>query len=180
MNSRKLQFVEELMKVMQTVPYSKASISDLCINLNCSRQSFYYYFDTLDDCLIYAIKVGFKNGIKDEYLISDIFSYIEKNYGFVKSCEEDYLSSRIFWDTLTTYAKRIMDFVLSHSVAEYLSLYADQKEVIVSFYVAGIVEQARAFVKSGMNQAKEKLAAYCKFIIGSADDTKNMIQRFTR
>ena len=44
MNKRKFEFALELDREMLEEPFSKISISQICDNLNCSRQSFYYYF----------------------------------------------------------------------------------------------------------------------------------------
>ena len=80
MNKKKYQFAQELVKELITIPYSKLSISNLCKSLHCSRQSFYYYFDTIDDCLVYFLKETFKMQIRADYLISDIFNFVNKNY----------------------------------------------------------------------------------------------------
>ncbi len=180
MNKRKYEFSLELYREMQTKPFSKLSISDTCSNMKCSRQSFYYYFNTIEDCLSYYVKESLKNQIKEEYLISDVFNYFDNNSKFVELCNQDPVAKEIFWTGLCQYTKRILDFVFSKNIVEYLALYAEQKEAITSFYIAGILEQARLYVKSNHIPAKEKCIAYCKAILGTGDDMRDMVNRFNR
>jgi AcrR family transcriptional regulator len=179
MNKRKYEFAQELNKQMQEKMFSKVSISDICETMDCSRQSFYYYFNTLNDCLAYYIKESFKNQIKEEYLISDLFNYFDNNANFVKRCNEDPVAKTIFWESLYRYVKRLLDIIYSKNIVEYLALYGEQKEAIISFYVSGLLEQTRIYLNNNFNPGKEKFVAYCRAIIGSGEDTRAMISRFT-
>lgn len=165
---------------MQNKPYSKVSISDICESMKCSRQSFYYYFNTIEACLSYYIKESFVNQIKEDYLISDIFNYFENNISFVKLCESDVEAKDILWHGLYIYTKKMLDLIFSKNILEYLSLYNEQKDALISFYVAGILDQAMEFVRNKFIPSKEKCINYCKAIIGSIDTTKETIARFNR
>ena len=179
MNKRKYEFAQELYKQMQEQSFSKVSISDICERMDCSRQSFYYYFNTIEDCLAYYIKESFKNQIKEDYLISDIFNYFDNNASFVKLCNEDPEAKTLFWESLYRYSKKMLDIIYSKNIVEYLALYGEQKEAILSFHVTGLLEQARLYLLNNFVPVKEKYVAYCKAIIGSAEDTRAMILRFS-
>jgi AcrR family transcriptional regulator len=180
MNKRKFEFALELNREMQSKAFSKVSISDICDNMKCSRQSFYYYFDAIDDCLAYFVKESFKNQIKEDYLVSDIFNYFENNTKFVSICNADASSRSIFWDGLYVYVKKVLDLIYSKNIVEYLALYAEQKDAITSFYVAGILEEARLYVLNNHLPTKEKCIAYCKAILGTGEDMRNTVLRFNR
>ena len=179
MNKRKHEFAAELRKEMQTTILSKVSISDICKNLKCSRQSFYYYLDAIEDCFAYFLKDSFKSEISDEYLLSDIFNYFDRNADFIKVCNADQVSRSLFWDGLYVYAKKVLDNTLAHNIPEYLSLYAEQREAIVSFYVSGILEEARMYVSTNHVPTKEKRISYCRAMLGTSEDMRNCIMRFT-
>lgn len=179
MNKRKYEFALELSHEMHNTRFSKVSISDICDSMKCSRQSFYYYFKTLNDCLAYYVRESFKNQIKEEYLISDIFNYFDNNARFVQICNDDPAAKSIFWDGLFIYAKKMLDFVFAKNIVEYLALYSEQKDAIASFYVAGLLEVAKMYSTSTL-PSKEKCISYCKSVIGSGEDTRAMIMRFTR
>ena len=180
MNKRKFEFAQELNRQMQEKTFSKVSISDICQSLNCSRQSFYYYFDTIEECLDYFIKESFKNQIKEDYLISDVFNYFDNNADFVRLCDSDEGAKEIFWNGSSYYTKKLLDLIFNKNIVEYLALYAEQKEALVSFYVAGLLEEAKTYVKNGFLPNKEKCISYCKAIMGSGEATRETIARFNR
>lgn len=180
MNKRKFEFASELIREMEEKPFSKISISDICENLKCSRQSFYYYFKTLDDCLAYYIKESFKSRIKEDYLISDIFNYVEINDHIIKIYMSDAKSNELFWNGLYSYCKKLLDLLFSKNVVDYLTLYTEQKEAITSFYIVGLLELAKQFSIKNLNPSKDKCISYCKAIMGSGDDIRDMMRRFNR
>ena len=63
---------------------------------------------------------------------------------------------------------------------EYLTLYTEQKDALISFYIAGLLEVVRMYVQNNYLPSKEKCIDYCKAIIGSAETTKEAILRFNR
>lgn len=180
MNNRKREFASELYHQMQTMKFSKVSISDICDSMQCSRQSFYYYFKTIEDCLSYYVKETFKAQIKEDYLISDLFNYFDNNASFVKLCEEDDASKIILWKGLYNFTKKLLDLIFSKNIVEYLALYSEQRDALVSFYVAGLLQEARIYVQNGFMPGKEKFISYCKAMIGSTENIRETIVRFSR
>lgn len=180
MNKRKYEFAQELFNQMELKNFSKVSISDICDSMKCSRQSFYYYFNTIEDCFAYYLKETFKDQIKEEYLISDVFNYFDNNSEFVKRCNSDGCSKGIFWSGLYSYVKKILDLIFSKNIVEYLALYTEQKDALISFYAAGLLEEARLYVQNGFLPGKEKCISYCKAIMGSGEATRETIARFNR
>lgn len=178
MNKRKHEFANELFSQMKITPFSKISISDICDNLHCSRQSFYYYFKTLDDCLIYFVQESFKSEIKENYLISDLFNYFEKNDEFIQLCSKDEMSKTLFWHGLLEYVKKMMDIIFSKNLDDYLDLYMEQKDALTSFYAGGLLVEVKNYMMNNHVPSKEKCINYCKAIIGNSDDNRNAMRRF--
>ena len=179
-NKRKHEFAVELRKEMQTTVLTKVSISEICKRLRCSRQSFYYYFDEIEDCFSYFLKDSFRAEISDEYLISDVFNYLDRNTAFINVINEEAVSKNIFWDALYSFAKKALDGTLSRNISDYLTLYSEQREAIVAFYAAGILEEAKMYLQTNKVPSKEKRIAYCKAMLGTSEDMRNCILRFTR
>lgn len=179
-NKRKHEFAIELRKEMQTTVLTKVSISDICKRLRCSRQSFYYYFDEIEDCFSYFLKDSFRTEISDKYLISDVFNYFDRNAAFIEIINAEQVSRTIFWDTLYGYARKALDGTLSRNIQEYLTLYSEQREAIVSFYAAGILEEAKMYLVTNHVPPKEKRIAYCKAMLGTSEDMRDCILRFSR
>ena len=72
MNRKKIEFTNALLNEMQTKSLSDVKIYDICQTMNCSRQSFYYYFDSIESCF--------------SYLIFDVFEILDsKNINYRKN-----------------------------------------------------------------------------------------------
>ena len=53
--SRQRAIEQGLLSILQTQPYAKITLTELCRQLNIPRKSFYRYFPTKDDCLLALI-----------------------------------------------------------------------------------------------------------------------------
>ncbi len=177
MNKKKYFFAQELVKELSTVPYSKLSISNLCKNLQCSRQSFYYYFDTIDDCLVYYLKETFQLQIREEYLISDTFAFVTKNADFVNKCMADSTAHELFWYNLFDFVNEVFDKLFTANIDEYVVLYIEQKEAFTNFYSAGFLEVLRSYILNKHYPSAEKCVKYCLAIIGTIDDIRSLASR---
>ena len=180
MNKKKYQFAQELVKELITIPYSKLSISNLCKSLHCSRQSFYYYFDTIDDCLVYFLKETFKMQIRADYLISDIFNFVNKNSDFVNECMKDNDASNLLWSNMFDYIKDVLNNVFFENIEQYVDLYIEQKDALTSFYAAGFLEQLKSYVINKHVPSSEKCIKYCLAIFGGTEDVRNLILRIAK
>lgn len=77
--------VSTLLNMLKTTPYDEISVATLCRTAGVSRQSFYYYFADLNDCLMSIIiaegvnvrKNSSYNNIRE--LLMDLYNYIYAN-----------------------------------------------------------------------------------------------------
>lgn len=179
MIKRKSDFANELREQMNIKPYSKISISDICDKLNCSRQSFYYYFHTLDDCLADYLNEMFKVKIIHKQLITSLFDFVTSNEHFVKECNNDVQAKKIFWDKLYLDVKVKLGNVFEQHINEYIPLYPSQKEAITSFYAAGILKELEIYLSS-TNRSSKEFIQYCMSIMGGTDDHKAVMLRIKK
>lgn len=178
MNKKKSDFANSLHNVMQTKAFSEISIADVCKELNCSRQSFYYYFKSLKECLAYYIRDLAKTKIKENSIITDTFAFLDSNRELIEFCETDKRTKNLFWIVLTTYLKKQLDIVLTKRLVDYLSLYSEQKDILLTFYVAGIIQEAKLYYSNDSKSAKEKYIEYTKALLGTYDDVRDRVKRF--
>ncbi len=180
MNKKKYEFAKELIKELQSIHYSKMSISNLCKSLHCSRQSFYYYFDTIDDCLVYYLNETFKLQIRTDYLISGLFNFANKNADFINECMKDDVASNLLWSNLFNYIKDVLNNEFFENIDDYVGLYIEQKEALTSFYAAGFLEQLKSYVINKHFPSADKCIKYCLAIFGATEDVRNLILRMAK
>lgn len=48
---RQQQMTQSLLDLMDSMPYARITVADICTGIGLSRKSFYRYFDCKDDCL---------------------------------------------------------------------------------------------------------------------------------
>lgn len=84
LNSREW-LVNALLAMMKTKPYSKITIKDICQKADLSRQTFYNFFETKDDIILFCIKRCYLEMIdglksKSSLLLSDITEELIKTF----------------------------------------------------------------------------------------------------
>ncbi len=178
MIKKKKEIAAEVRQELESQPLSKLSISTVCKNMNCSRQSFYYYFKDIEACYCYYLQESFKENIRPGTTVTDVFNYFDKNFNFVKLCSEDQISQAIFWEYLMEHTCALLDETFRVSVPEYSSLYSDERNTITSFYAAGIMRQLLLYLKNNKSVPKEKYIGACSQLIGSVEDVRNVVSRF--
>ncbi len=177
MNQKKSDFANSLYKVMQTKPFPEISVSDLCVGINCTRQNFYYYFKTTKDCLAFYIKESIKSRMKEGHLITNTFNLIESDKNFIDICNQYEEIKDVYWEVLATQLKKQMDIILTKKLVDYLSLYPEQKEIVLTFFVHGILEEGRLYSSNQSTQSKEKYIEYCKALLGTYDELRNKVKK---
>ncbi len=177
MNQKKSDFANSLYRVMQTKPFEDISISDLCVGINCTRQNFYYYFKTTKECLAFYIKESMKSRIKDIHLITDTFNLIEADQSLIHLCEQCSETKDVYWQVLASQLKKQMDIILTKKLVDYLSLYSEQKDMVLTFFVYGILEEGKLYAQNGFGDKKEKYIECCKALLGTYDELRNKVKK---
>lgn len=82
LNSREW-LVDALLTLMETKPYSKITVKDICHKADLSRQTFYNCFDAKDDIILFCIKrcyLEMMHSLKSPLSLSDITEELVKTF----------------------------------------------------------------------------------------------------
>lgn len=84
LNSREW-LVNALLTLMETKPYPKITVKDICQKADLSRQTFYNFFETKDDIILFCIKRCYLEMMdslksKPSLLLSDITEELVKTF----------------------------------------------------------------------------------------------------
>ncbi|MDO5345821.1 MAG: TetR/AcrR family transcriptional regulator [Lachnospiraceae bacterium] len=84
LNSREW-LIDALLSLMKTKPYAKITVKDLCQKADLSRQTFYNFFESKDDIILFCIKrcyLEMMDGLKSKstLLLSDITEELIKTF----------------------------------------------------------------------------------------------------
>ena len=61
MKKRKFTLVNTLANEIEKGSYQKVSVTTICDEVGCSRQNFYYYFDSIDEAIKELVDVDIKD-----------------------------------------------------------------------------------------------------------------------
>lgn len=180
MNSKKYLFSEKLVEMMNGLKISQVSICDICDQLDCSRQTFYYYFKDVEDCFAYYLRMSFQKSISYRYIISDTLHWFDQNKDLYIIAKQDMTSERIFWETIYNYIKEMLSKLFMYNIAEYINISEDKKTIIVSFYTSGILSVFRNKIEGTIAIDDETCIVICQRIVGSADNIRRLIKEVSK
>ena len=88
MKKSKTQICTALMKLLQTKPYRRITVSQICDSAGVSRPTFYKNFDSMDAVVRYRLLQLKKNYQRSHPRSGDIRTYLKDFYAFVSSNPE--------------------------------------------------------------------------------------------
>lgn len=117
LNSREW-LVSALLTLMETKPYSKITVKDICQKADLSRQTFYNFFETKDDMILFCIKrcyVEMMNGLKSKspLLLSDITEELIKTFHNNQNMINLIISQKL-------------EYLLEYELASVIQIFAEQ------------------------------------------------------
>ena len=124
---RQRQLEHCLLDLMQTVPYTQITITDICNLADISRKSFYRYFGSKEDCLHALI----------DHSIFDGASHCMPEYS--ESSQNAALFTRFFhyWNEKSPLLDALSKNNLSTCLAERMVRYVNQEEPDYYYYLGG-------------------------------------------
>ena len=159
MKKSKTQICSALMKLLQTKPYRRITVSQVCASAGVSRPTFYKNFDSMDAVVRYRLLQMKKSYQRSHPRAGDICAQLTDFYAFVRSSPEiDLLLSKgklfhVFEDILREDYQAHMTSINGQApdstVLEYLPGY-------LSATVASLL---RKWVESGYRQTPEQMGA---------------------
>ena len=88
MTKSKAQICTALMKLLQTKPYRRITVSQVCDSAGVSRPTFYKNFDSMDAVVRYRLLQLKKNYKRSHHPSGDICAHLTDFYAFIKSNRE--------------------------------------------------------------------------------------------
>lgn len=180
MKGKKSEFSEIFFDFLKQKAYSKISVNEICDQRKCSRQSFYYYFASTDDCFRDALRQSFEKSIRNEFLITDLFDYMDNNRDVIDNCLLEKTSMILFQQVLISYCEENLEYICSRNVPDFLSLKPLTKQVFIGFYVAGILRVAEMYYNTENKTFRGKYIAACHTILGTSMDVTETVNRLLR
>lgn len=156
----KQAFINAAAKLLKRTPFDKITITLLCKEANLSRQTFYSYYDNIDD----VIKDAYMNMFKDkcmtkmnsiDYFYSDEFL---KNTIECFQRESDFFLALDRWEMLRFFSKESVDLHLSiiKSISDD-SIISKYPDYFLSFIFEPVCSICLKWIKSGQKESPEEL-----------------------
>ena len=146
MKKRKFTLVNTLANEIEKASYQKVSVTTICDEVGCSRQNFYYYFDSIDEAIKELVDVDIKD-ISDFQIKANalraILTIIQKRKVFYSKMFDTAESENLvdLYDNLASY------FVRGYSN----ECKAFTRPILIQFAMADIA-LISDWVKSGMKE----------------------------
>lgn len=166
MNVTKKKIADSFMKLLETKPYSKISINNICEATPVSRNSFYYHFEGKESVVKWIIVQHYLKYCLPYFKIREgnvstksFFQYIleYKNfYNAVFHIDQGQLLQKSLWEAYNVGLDR-------ENVVEYAKPVVNCKEkvdfqVCLCYCNAGTAAVVTAWVENGMKMSVEKIA----------------------
>ena len=145
--------VSTLLNMLKTTPYDEISVATLCRTAGVSRQSFYYYFADLNDCLMSIIiaegvnvrKNGSYNNIRE--LLMDLYNYIYANRVIFTNIATS-SQAGVLYEKIQKLGKDILRSEITKWIPDVEYLSADDMDYILSFYFANFISSISSLSNS--------------------------------
>jgi len=165
MKKSKTQICSALMKLLQTKPYRRITVSQICDYAGVSRPTFYKNFDTMDAVVRYKLQQIKKNYLRDHSRSGDIRALLTDFYAFVRSNPEInllltkgklyYIFEDILREDCQADMAKIKEQTPDRAVAEYLPGYLS----------ATVVSLLKKWVESGYEQTPEQMGEFVSKLV---------------
>ena len=138
MKNRALILSNLLKSLLKTTKYSEITIINLCHKANITRQNFYYYFSSLEDCLMNIFK--FDNPFVLEEVsnikmnIKSLFTYIYKNRDFLLNILENVNANNVLKTFLNDDLRTTIKSFIKNKVQRYEALRSEDYQLLVDYY----------------------------------------------
>ncbi|CAM4252929.1 TetR family transcriptional regulator [Bacillus manliponensis] len=144
-----------LKQLMETEPFHKISVSDIMVNCQMRRQTFYYHFKDKFELLSWIYKEETKENIIDfldyekwENIFELLFDYFYQNQQFyrnaLKVIEQNSFNYYLFEHTKNLYIKIIDELLIGYDV----SISEIEKATLASFYSHGFVGTVKDWIEN--------------------------------
>ena len=161
---RKLEFENTLLELMQEMPYSKITVTDLAERMHLVRKTFYHYFPGKDACL---------QSLTDRLILEcsiDVLQALPPEASDQQVCEHqlrfwmlhrDFLQAILDYGLNSYFAERYLNYILREELTarEHLrSTLVNCDEDVLYFYITGLVFLLLKWCREGFQLSPEEMA----------------------
>ncbi len=134
MKNRAEFFANELKKRLQFKTLSEMPVIDFCNELNTSRQNFYYYFKSMEECLIYLLlseNPMNTNIDRPQDSVKQCVKFLSENTGLVKNICKQASTRELFINFYYEYFKNAVKKYVNYCIKIDFKLTETEKDILV-------------------------------------------------
>jgi len=182
--------ISTLREKLKTTPIDKISVANVCRDAKISRQSFYYHFTSISDCLYQMFLDDFNDLRKNipnyqqintfREVLSHFYNYVYENKECIKNImtsTQKYTLFNYFVNALNTYIKRYLPMAIPESQL----LPNEDRKYIIEFYISCFITSIVNWVGKDFSTSPDFEAVHFQVITdGSMKDWVNKFIVFNR
>ncbi len=177
--------INTLRNKLLNTPMDKINVADICRDANISRQSFYYHFTGINDCLYQMFLDDFNefrnkipeitklNSIRE--LLDQFYSYVYNNQKIIKNifaASEKVVFFNYLYNTMMAYIRRtIPKFVPEAQLLPY-----DDLNYIIEFYISCFLTSIINWVNKDFSTTPDFEAVHFQII--TAGSLRDWVRKF--
>lgn len=165
---------KSLKNLMETEAFHKISVSDIMLECQMRRQTFYYHFQDKYELLGWIYKEETKENITDfieyakwENIFNQLFEYFYQNQRFYRNAfkivEQNSFNEYLFEHTKNLYMKIIDELIISSGFV----ISEEGKNLFASFYSHGFVGTIKDWIENGCMVEPSTMSSLMKNMINN-------------
>ena len=163
---------KSLKDLMETEPFHKISVSDIMVNCEMRRQTFYYHFQDKYELLGWIYKEETKENITDfigyeklENIFTLLLEYFSENRRFYQNAfkveEQNSFNEYLYEHTMNLYIE-----LINNRLGDRVSLVSEErKEMMASFYGYGFVGMIKDWIEDDCRVNSSTMSSLMKYMI---------------
>lgn len=159
--SRSLQ--DEIARIvreeLEHQPLGEIRVADVCRKAGCSRQSFYYYFTSIDDCLLYYLLqegiAGEREFTSYEEVSLFFFRYVRDNKNFIRNIFTDNYGAHLMEFFFDTVKKKMIKLMIKNN-PDAAGLDSEDQDYIASYFTSAWVFSFFSWIRDGFKTTPEQ------------------------
>ena len=163
---------KSLKELMVTEPFQKISVSDIMVNCEMRRQTFYYHFQDKYELLGWIYKEETKENITDfigyekwENIFHLLLEYFSQNRRFYQNAFQ-VEEQNSFNEYLYEYTKNLYSEIMAKQLdGSGLRFSSERKELMASFYSYGFVGIIKEWIEKDCPLESSTISSLMKYMI---------------
>lgn len=166
MKKRKETLVNTLAEEIERTSYQDVSVTTICEKVGCSRQNFYYYYDSIDDAIKGMLEYDLKTTtdlLPNPGILHNLLIVVGKRKGFYKAMLSSPLSLTVISKLILEKLTSTYDSWSSIVIPGFRELNADQKAGLTNQFAYSALSLIVYWVETDFRESVEELSRQCLF-----------------